>query len=160
MSIAIRTTPVGQTAINAAFLQEVKESHAELWDLLHRLRLATEQGMQLSIEANRWVMLLDEVRERLASEFSLEETYGYLSQAGRAACRTDATTLRGQHAELYVQLSELCERAEEAQYRGTIIRDFPEFAAEFRRFDQALQRHEQAEAAAIRMGLGLDPAPK
>src|SRR5690349_5805798 len=63
------------TMINAAFLQEVKESNVELWDTVHELRQMIEGVSSSSGNARRLVALLSQLRDLLAFEFSLEEAY-------------------------------------------------------------------------------------
>lgn len=163
MSVSLKKQPMtmktsGYVTINAAFLQEVKEESWELWESLHRLRDATQQmRAPLSVELNKWVSKLADVRSELATEFSLEETYGYITQVAQPYSgpgRNPAAT-RLQHAELYLQLSELCEQIEVAQYRGTLMRDFQTYADEFQEFLEALRNHEYEEARLIQFGLGL-----
>ncbi|MBX3421438.1 MAG: hypothetical protein KF752_07765 [Pirellulaceae bacterium] len=158
-------------ADNPAHLIETKEAYSDLVEQLSHLRQTAANGVPLSIDANQWVAQLAEFRQRLAQQFSAEGSYGYMSQtAGQEpspqfddaqdldySVADDARQpagLRNQHAELYVQLSELCELVEEAQYRGTIIRDFPIYAGALQQFEESLRSHEAllAELIAHRAG--------
>lgn len=144
--------------VNAAFLQEVKESNLQLWSTLRDLRdIQPDTGD--AIEASRVLVdQLGELRECIGLQFSLEETYGYI-EAPRATLpafgSADASVARMQHCELYLQLHELCEQAEEAQYRGTISRDLSKFLEAFAAFDDCFRAHEELETELIRCGLGL-----
>lgn len=145
--------------INAAFLQEVKESFSELWEKLSRLRSIVNFESMDAEQIHSWVSLLADCKNLLSSEFSLEETFGYISM-DRASNNwerlgTDASDIRAQHAELYCHLMELCEQAEEAQYRGTVVRDFGQYVQAFQQFDGSLQSHERQEARLIEVGLGI-----
>jgi hypothetical protein len=145
--------------INAAFLQEVKESFSELWEKIAVLRSMTSSQITDSEQIHHWVKLLAECKKELSSEFSLEETFGYIS-LDRATntwekLDRDASDVRAQHAELYCHLTELCEQVEEAQYRGTIVRDFQQYIEAFQTFDAAFRSHEQQEARFIEIGLGI-----
>lgn len=95
----------------------------------------------------------------MSLEFTLEETYGFIGGiAGpneMSAC--DAQAARSQHRELYLRLHEICERADESQYRGTISRDLESFVEDFEAFDSELQCHEDLEAELIRSHLGARP---
>lgn len=144
------------TLVNAAFLQEVKDSNLSLWSTLHELR-----ELQLGVDENRLltkevVRLLGELRDAFALEISLEETYGFIEGAARVRSlgSPDASLSKVHHRELYLQLNELCEKVEEAQYRGTIGRDLQIYLAEFEQFDVAFRAHEEFEMELIRCALG------
>lgn len=144
------------TIVNAAFLQEVKDSNLPLWSVLRGLRemrLGETDAAELS---RQLVNNLEELRDSIALEFSLEETYGFIDGAvGSAGLGIhDASVAKVQHRELYLQLHELCEKVEEAQYRGTIGRDLKTYLEEFANFDVAFQAHEEFESELIRCGLG------
>lgn len=142
------------TMINAAFLQEVKESNVELWDAVHELRQMIEGVDSTSGNARRLVALLGQLRDLLAFEFSLEEAYGFIE-----GCRgispllaQRATMAKQQHRELYLLIHELCEHAEEAQYRGVADREFAELLAAAADFDAQLRAHEALESELITAG--------
>lgn len=157
MSTSLKKQACGHVTINAAFLQEVKEAYSELWQNVRRMRVAAQEGLPLSVDLNQWVIQLTDLRGQLASEFSLEETYGYITKAAQpfSTAKVDPALTLGQHAELYLQLSEICEQVEEAQYRGTILRDFSNYAESFFSFVDALLEHERCEARLIELGLGF-----
>ncbi len=145
------------TVVNAAFLQEVKDSNMQLWSILDELRTMQVSWDDAREVSKLFVRKLAELRDCIGLEFSLEETYGFMqgppSNAGFAMA--DAETARIQHRELYLQLQELCETAEEAQYRGTISRDLQSYLEEFRCFDLSFRAHEDLEGELIRCGLGF-----
>jgi len=140
--------------INAAFLQDVKEACVELWDTVHRLRQVIEQARGSAEAAKQLVELLGELRDQIAFAFSLEEAYGFID-----GCRGPspvwahrAQSAKQQHRELYLLITELCEQAQEAQYRGFVARDFPQLLAAAVEFDAALQAHEEFESELIQHG--------
>ena len=159
MSTSMKKLDCGYVTINAAFLQEVKEAFSELWEKVRQMVQSAQEGLPLSVDLNHWVTQLTELRGHLASEFSLEETYGYITRAAKplAGSAIDPSVTRNQHAELYLQLSELCEQVEEAQYRGTLMRDFWVYTKSFYVFVDSLQQHERMEARLIEHGLGIEP---
>lgn len=158
----VKTTSQQTTlGINAAFLQEVKESNVQLWSTLRELRTHVLEDCEPSYVARRFVELLGELRDCLAFEFSLEETYGFVSGIpARAASGNGALKARAQHSELYLHLHELCEQVEEAQYRGTIRRDLASYFDAFSYFDECLAAHEALESELIEDGLGVRRKPK
>lgn len=145
------------TIVNAAFLQEVKDSNVRLWSVLHELRELRVGNAELRTLAHDMVELMSELRDSIALEFSLEETYGFIEGASRIGGlgMPDARMSKIQHRELYLQLNELCEQVEEAQYRGTIARDLPIYLDSFQRFDLAMRAHEEFESELIRCALGV-----
>ncbi len=148
------------TIVNAAFLQEVKDSNVRLWSVLHELRDLHTVVAEARTLSHELVELMSELRDAIALEFSLEETYGFIEGASRIGGlgMPDAGKSKIQHRELYLQLNELCEQVEEAQYRGTIARDLPLYLDSFKRFDQAMHAHEEFEAELIRCALGVRTA--
>ncbi|MEC8553518.1 MAG: hypothetical protein VXZ82_00785 [Planctomycetota bacterium] len=143
------------TIANAAFLQEVKESNSQLWVLLKDLRELNVADKTLE-NSKQFVTKLGELRDSIALEFSLEETYGFIDGVPMSSGLglVDAGKAKVQHRELYLQLHETCEEVEEAQYRGTIGRDLAIYFGAFEQFDDSLRAHEDFEAELIRSGLG------
>lgn len=143
--------------INSAFLQEVKEDNSQVWESRHSLR---ELGQKCLLEPSLihlWVQSLTEFRKLLSVEFTLEETYGYVTRATNQhiSVGVDPAVTLKQHKELYLHLLDVCEQVEESQYVGTIQRDFSRHLASFQEFDAFLSQHEQHESEMIRFGLGL-----
>lgn len=149
------------TVVNAAFLQEVKESNTQLWSVLHDLRglsqVAPEDEEKCEAAAQQLVDGLSQLRDCVGLEFSLEETYGFIdgSNAVVSSKAGNAERAKTQHRELYLELQEICEKAEEAQYRGTICRDFPMYLGAFEHFDESFRAHEELESGLIEAGLGV-----
>ncbi len=149
------------TIVNAAFLQEVKDSNLQLWGVLRELR-EIRIGDRDSKEASRQLVnWLGELRDCIALEFSLEETYGFIESSPQTGSIGAGSAARAkmQHRELYLQLHEICEQAEEAQYRGTIGRDLPMYLGAFEEFDACFRAHEELESELIRCGLGISSSP-
>ena len=142
------------TMINAAFLQEVKESNVELWDTLHALRCIIDGTGSSAGDARRLVALLSQLRDLLAFEFSLEEAYGFIEGCRGIAplVAQRATLAKQQHRELYLLVHELCEHAEEAQYRGVADREYTDLVAMAADFDAQLRAHELLESELITAG--------
>lgn len=145
------------TMINAAFLQEVKESNVELWDTVHELRQLIEGASSSPACSRRLVTLLSHLRDHLAFAFSLEEAYGFIEGCrGIAPCIAQrAHMAKQQHRELYLLIHELCERAEEAQYRGAADRQYGELLSAAAEFDAQFRAHEQLESDLMTDGLEM-----
>ena len=160
MTIALGNNTSTTTVVNAAFLQEVKDSNVELWSVLRDLRelskSCTEESAECIELSHKLVDQLSLLRDCIGLEFSLEETYGFIEGAQSFQIPTaNADRAKSQHRELYLQLHEICEKAEEAQYRGTISRDLPIYFGAFEQFDSSFTEHEAMETELIRAGLGF-----
>ncbi|TWT76217.1 hypothetical protein CA13_67090 [Planctomycetes bacterium CA13] len=148
-------TSSNQLAVNAAFLQEIKDSNPELWKTWYQLRQvcdSTDEPRQVAI---KMVKLLDQLRDVIAMHFALEECYGYVevpidSKNGSFVCKsrdgvTDVNDTKTQHCALYLEASDLAEVAEEYQYRGVAAAQIQELVQRFRQFDEHWQAHERCE---------------
>jgi hypothetical protein len=139
MAIVVRTV-----SINAAFLQEIKDDHHELRQLLHHTAAMLARPGWMRIELDRLVELFGKLRDQLAMHFSLEEAFGYFEDAVIAAPHLSrrAELLRSQHHELYCELCQMAERAEAILYHEAAQPAMGRLAADFRRFTERLHQHE------------------
>ncbi len=152
--------------INPAFLQEIKDNNPDLWHTLHQIRyLCDEAGDTVKMEVNEssqpskhdaaklLIGLLVQLRELLSLQFALEESYGYIecSHAVDSRISNEAELARGQHYRLYLQISDLCEMAQQLQYSGFAMIHFQQLIDETQAFDEILQQHERDESNLIRL---------
>lgn len=143
MAISTRTI-----SINPAFLQEIKEDHHELRQLLHHTAAMLGRPSWMRVEHERLVDLFVKLRDQLAMHFSLEEAYGYFEDALTAAPHLSklADQLRSQHFELFSELCELADQAEQLLYHESTAIAVAGLANGFRDFSNRLQSHETAES--------------
>lgn len=143
MALATRTV-----AINAAFLQEIKDDHHELRQLMHHTAAMLARPTWMRLEYDRLVDLVTKLRDQLALHFSLEEAFGYFEDAIETAPRLSkrAEQLREQHGQLYAQFCRLVEQAEVLLYHETPHTRIALMAREYRHFAQTLQEHEAEES--------------
>ena len=155
--MSVTTSSVTITMVNAAFLQEVKDSNLQFWQNVHDFKRLLNQNAELFEQSAKLVRLLSELRDSMALEFSLEETYGYIEGicGGKTVSSRKADEAKRQHRDLYLQLHEISESAEEAQYRGTIVQDFAALVTMCKEFLTALEAHEKHESELIRYELGI-----
>ncbi|MEM6776296.1 MAG: hypothetical protein AAF670_01495 [Planctomycetota bacterium] len=155
--------------VNAAFLQEIKESNPPLWHASHELRARCDLGNadrempQATVKA--FASGLDALRDLLALQFSLEESYGYIrvpnvppaTAAGSApiSLQTDSRQAIDQHRALYLHLVDLVEEAEELQYRGCDQNCLGELTEKVDDFLRCLTAHERLEDELIRQSQPL-----
>jgi len=159
--------------VNAAFLQEIKDSNPHLWHEFHRLRTLSQleppdcETPQQAIKV--LAQCLDGIRDLLALQFALEESYGLIAtpmppspygrQSSGALRRQEdldeRQTMVGrvidQHRCLYLQLVDLVEQAEELQYRGCDSHCLRSFAEKVERFSCDFTAHERLEGELIRL---------
>jgi hypothetical protein len=144
--------------VNTAFLQEIKDSNPGLWHSLRQLRQLCQSGEDPIQTARRLVRVLDELREKVATQFALEESFGYIEVPVTyepSIASEFAESVKNQHYKLYLNLSELAERAEEVQYRGAIHERLPSLIASAKHFDEEFRTHELLEAKLIDQSFDL-----
>jgi hypothetical protein len=134
-------------AVNPAFLEEIKDSNTSLWEQIAKLRGVCESRDVRSAVLHRLVILLNEVRDSLALQFALEESYGYMEVPMTMANPLSHTIeqVKAQHCALYLAVSELAEQAEELQYRGWVAERVDQLVHQVKQFDLQLQDHERSE---------------
>ncbi len=132
-------------AINAAFLQEIKDDNLRLRELF--VQAETSRHGQVG----KFADVLSALRDQLAMHFALEEAYGYFDDAVTEAPRlsTRASRLRDEHRELFTGLCRLLDQVEHARLRHGKHRVPAKIEQVFTEFHQAFQRHESDENALI-----------
>ena len=149
-------TSTRQLAVNAAFLQEIKEDNVhlkELWDRIAPLALHIETA------TNHWpelITLLADLRDQLAIHFTLEEAFGYFDEAVDVAPQLSmkAESLRGDHRSLFAQIRDLADRITEVSLESET--QLSEFMKLFLKFRHAFEYHEEAELKLILESLDDD----
>lgn len=144
-------TSTRTVTVNAAFLQDVKEDNIHLHDLLATAAKILDPSSEVDIKPRALAELFQQIRDQLATHFSLEEAFGYFEDAIEVAPRLSekAIELRSQHETLYLSISTL---ADDAQCRLTVnggITAIPSLLNRFRSFCRNLKRHEDAECELI-----------
>lgn len=148
-------TVLNRPAINAAFLQEIKEDNIELRQLFRNMHdLIGESPPSIRL----WVEGLAALRDQLAFHFSLEESYGYLDDTIGAEPRLKATAndLKAEHEVLYLWIDDILEDAEKLLYHEPNSLAAHKIAERFSTFRQRFDHHEQREEQLILQSLGED----
>ncbi len=145
------TTAQRTLTINAAFLQEIKEDNRELRTMLAECATLLARPRGVRVDPRRLVQLLGRLRDQVALHFSLEEAYGYFDDAIDVAPRMSrqAQMLKEQHPELFLELCDIEERAEQWLYHERAAVDRTDLAQEFDEFHSHLMQHESDEDALI-----------
>jgi hypothetical protein len=138
-------------SINPAFLQEIKEDHHELRQLMHHAAAMLNRPGWMRVEYDRLFDLFEKLRDQLAMHFALEEAFGYFEDSIREAPRLSrrAEQLRSEHVPLFADLCELTERAEQLLYHETAAEALAMLACDFSRFLARFHEHELRECDLI-----------
>ena len=149
-------TARGTLTINAAFLEEIKEVHEELWEELQILRRRHAQRDRR--QCRDLVESTCKLRDLLALHFSLEEALGYFSEPVSVAPHLSdrAHELRDEHQDLYVRCCQMAELGEELWERGRRNTLMSRMSAAFAEFDARLQAHEEGERELISSAYNQD----
>lgn len=153
MAIATHTV-----TINPAFLQEIKDDHHELRQLMHHTEAMLNRPGWMRPEFDRLVELLTKLRDQLAMHFSLEEAYGYFEDAISTAPHLSrrAEVLRAQHFKLYSDMSRLTERAEQLLYHEAPVEAVSRLAESYHDFSLRFHEHEERECDLIQEACNID----
>ena len=91
--------------------------------------------------------LLSQIRDQLATHFSLEEFFGYFDDATDCSphLSAQAEVLRNQHGALYLEISEWATEAETLLYGARNDKDLAKLIAGFSAFYDRLMEHEEEE---------------
>lgn len=167
------TPPQTVWLVNAAFLQEIKDSNPLLWHEFHHLRtlcqLDPDDTERPQHTIKQFVLCLDKLRDLIALQFALEESYGLIATTppdspydrtmpdeialneSNADRQSMITQIISQHRCLYLQMVDLVEQAEELQYRGCDVECLRKFADRVEQFSRDLTAHERIEGELIRL---------
>lgn len=142
------TRPV---TVNAAFLQEIKEVNAELWASIASLRQQCSAPISMRSACSSLLSQLEQVRDLLGLQFSLEEAYGYFDSPAdvQLSFCNRADALRTEHSSLYQNLVDICDEADTLLRGGKLAALTTIVPISFDRFFQALESHERRECELI-----------
>jgi hypothetical protein len=144
MSVSIMSKTV---AINTAFLEEIKDSNTALSSQLTTLHEICGLNEERITVLHKLVGLLNELRDALAFQFALEESYGYVEVPSSMMTELSHSIeqVRSQHCALYLTVNELAEQAEELQYRGCDHEHVDGLVRQVKLFELQYQDHERSE---------------
>lgn len=145
-------------AINAAFLQEIKEDNRELRHLLAETGDLLSRPQEVRTPRRQLAEVLGNLRDQFAMHFSLEEAFGYFDDAVDVAPRLSeqAESLRSEHDGLFRKICEIEEAAEQLLYGEAATRVGNELAQQFFVFRDAFESHESRENDLIFQALDDD----
>ncbi|KAA1257650.1 hypothetical protein LF1_01380 [Rubripirellula obstinata] len=147
-------------SVNPAFLREIKDSNPDYMESVRRIQHICHSPDDPTSLCRNLVKGLDDLRDIVALQFSLEESYGYIAIGDLRDFGTTETPVtrktartQAEHRSLYIQLSELAELAEELQYRGVEHSMLIDLSARVCDFVDRLLTHERDEAELIEQTL-------
>ncbi len=135
--------------INSPFLREVKEDNQQLWHAVARLRAIADIDLESEALCRELSMRLQWLREHLAIQFEIEETYGYLSKGTYVNDRyhEQVEKARQGHRWLILALMELSEVVGDLEYKGTLRANLESVVADLKCFLSNLEAHEKLEGS-------------
>jgi hypothetical protein len=140
--------------VNVAFLEELKESHSSLWEDVNLLgSYAQEPFCADWIEQNGGA-LLRRLREGLASQYRLEETFGYVD-GPLGSTDPEIEKAMDQHLRIVLQCVALSEQFDDLEYSGRLHGETYGVWRQMRGLYDAVLDHEALERRMMTRGLGL-----
>ncbi|QDU05493.1 hypothetical protein V6x_52300 [Gimesia chilikensis] len=133
--------------VNAAFLQEIKDNNLQLDELLELLNTLCSVNDKTFLEPKRFSELIHELRDLLAMHFSLEDALGYFIGPSNIipVLSKEATRLKSQHEELYLEVSAIAENADTLLASEHSENVSTNLIRRFRSFYEDLRKHESEE---------------
>ena len=154
-------------SVNPAFLQEIKDSNPDYWKSIENIQHICHNPDDPTAVCRSLVKGIDELRDNVALQFSLEESYGYIVVGDRRDFGARPTPItektartQSEHRKLYIRLSELAELAEELQYRGVEFPSLLRLVDQVSEFVGRLQLHERDEAHLIECTRSAAKSPR
>jgi hypothetical protein len=149
---------VARLSINAAFLAEMKEAHAEYQDCLISLRDFCGANCSNNRIISECGQFLHRIRDVFATQCQLEETYGYVrifDAKNRTAHDLVVQQTFDQHRAISLILMELSERFDGLQYQGTLAREINAVLLELKSLQALVEQHEGTERDLIRSAMSM-----
>jgi hypothetical protein len=145
--------------LNLAFLQELKESHSNLWEDVNVLGSYVQEPFCLDWLEQNGGDLLRRLREGLCSQYRLEETYGYVD-GPIGSTDPDIEKAIDQHLRIVLQCVALSEQCDDLEYTGRLRVESTAIWRQLRAMYDAILEHEALERRIISRALGLQiPSP-
>jgi hypothetical protein len=133
--------------VNAAFLQEIKEVHVELWSALDQLREFLPRRDWSDPVCSRFLAALDHFRDLLNLCFTLEDAFGYFDDPVYVDARFGQRVgrLRAEHQTLLAEITRIGQHAERLLYNGRLADSIEVIQSRLAAFCDQLEEHEARE---------------
>lgn len=151
LSEKVSTQLTRSVTVNAAFLQEIKEVNAELWECIASLRQLCAAPISMRSACASLLAQLEQIRDLLGLQFSLEGAYGYFESPAdvQLSFCNRADALRTEHSALYQNFVDICDEADTLLRAGRLAEMTTIVPILFDRFFHALESHERRECELI-----------
>ena len=137
-----------------AFLQDLKESHSNLWEDVNVLGSYVQEPFCADWLEENGGTLLRRLREGLGSQFRLEETFGYVD-GPVGATDPDIEKAIDQHLRIVLHCVALSEQCDDLEYAGRLRTESTKIWRQMRAMYDAILDHEALERRIISRALGL-----
>ena len=147
---------LARLSVNAAFLAEMKEAHADYQECLISLRHLCDTNCGTNLVVSECGQFLHRMRDVFATQCELEETYGYVRVSDsktRTSQDVEIQQTFAQHRQISLLLMELSERFDGLQYQGTLVREINPFLRDLRSLQALVEQHEATERDLIRSAM-------
>lgn len=147
LSVVSGTSNSTLVSVNAAFLQEIKDVHTELWDLLAVTRGTFKHKLRSESDEHRFAVDVEELRDLFALQFALEEGFGYFDNPVFVDMdiAKRAEDLKSDHQHLYFEISEICEWIDKLRHHRRLSLKLKDVGIRFESFCDQLMKHEARE---------------
>jgi hypothetical protein len=130
--------------VNGAFLNEIKECHAPLWEDVALLGAYAQEPFSGEWIEQNGGSLLRRLRDELASQFRLEETYGFVTGPGTFQ-DSQVTRALDQHLSIVLQCVALSEQFDDLEYCGKLSSETVAMWKQMKRLYECIMEHEALE---------------
>jgi hypothetical protein len=143
--------------VNVAFLQELKESHSNLWEDVNQLGAYVQEPFCADWVEQNGGALLRRLREGLASQFRLEETFGYVDGPPGPTSK-EVEMAMDQHLKIVLQCVALSEQFDDLEYSGRLDCETVAIWKQMRVLYETILEHEAFERRMLSESWGICPS--
>lgn len=130
--------------VNSAFLMELKECNAKLWEDVALLGSYSQEPFSSEWIEQNGGALLRRLREELSSQFRLEETYGFVDGLVRVQDQNVARAL-DQHLSIVLECVALSEQFDDLEYCGKLSSETYGMWKQMKNLYESIMEHEALE---------------
>lgn len=144
--------------VNVAFLQELKESHSNLWEDVNLLGAYVQEPFCADWIEQNGGPLLRRLREGLSSQFRLEETFGYVDGPSGVVDKEVEQAI-DQHLRIILQCVAMSEQFDDLEYSGQLQFETLTIWKQMRSMYDAILDHEALERRMLSRTWGFQKTP-
>jgi hypothetical protein len=130
--------------VNSAFMNELKECNSTLWEDVNTLGSYTQEPFCADWVEGEAGALLRRLRDELASQFRLEETFGYVAGPSHHQ-DPNVTKAMDQHLGIVLMCVALSEQLDDYEYGGTLSSEALGIWHQMKKLYERIMEHEALE---------------